>query len=324
MNILVTGGAGYVGSHTAKQLRDEGHTVVLFDSLERGKASVAGTLALPLIVGNLADTSLLERTLAGHRIDVVMHFAAYAYVDESVEKPLLYYHNNVALTIGLLQAMEKAGVNRLVFSSSCVVYGEPEKIPIVEADRTQPSSPYGRTKLIVENILADHLAAHPEFSYAALRYFNASGCAMDGTLGDEHDPETRLIPIILDGVTGRRPHVTIYGTDYPTPDGTAVRDYIHVDDLGAAHALAMTALRPGQSITVNLGTGRGVSVLEAIQSVERVTGKPVPVVKGPRRAGDPPALFANADLAARVLGWKAKHTSVDEIVSSSWKWRTRR
>jgi len=249
-----------------------------------------------------------------------MHFAAYAYVGESVEKPLDYYRNNVATTINVLEAMNETGVNRFVFSSTCAVYGDPLKIPITEDEKKAPVSPYGRSKLMVEQILADWAAANRNFSFAALRYFNASGCAMDGSLGEDHDPETHLIPAILQAILGVRPGITVFGADYPTPDGTNIRDYIHVDDLADAHILAMEKLKPGESIYCNLGTGRGFSVREIIAACEKVSGKKAPVTYGPRRAGDAVALYANASNAKKLLGWEAKHKEPEEIIRSAWNW----
>jgi UDP-glucose 4-epimerase len=249
-----------------------------------------------------------------------MHFAAYAYVGESVTKPLMYYQNNVATTISVLECMAEANVERFVFSSTCATYGDPDKIPITEEEKKAPVSPYGRSKLVVEWILQDYLAANPKFKFAALRYFNASGCAMDGSIGEDHDPETHLIPVILQSILGVRPEVTVFGTDYPTKDGTNVRDYIHVDDLADAHILAMEKMTAGQPIFCNLGTGRGFSVKEIIQSAEKVTGKKVPVKYGPRRAGDAIALYADPKRAKEVLGWEAKHKDPEEIIRSAWNW----
>jgi UDP-glucose 4-epimerase len=323
MNVLVTGGAGYVGSHAAKRLKEAGHSPVIFDSLERGHEAVASILSVPIVVADLADSAVLRDALRKHGIDAVMHFAAYAYVGESVERPLAYYRNNVASTIGLLDAMEQEGVDRFVFSSSCAVYGEPEHLPITESERKAPISPYGFSKFVVERILSDHLRARPAFSYAALRYFNASGCAMDGTLGEDHAPETHLVPLLLDAAMGLGP-LTVHGSDYPTPDGTAVRDYVHVDDLAEAHVLAMQLLEPGRSITCNLGTGQGFSVKEMIRATERVTNTTLPVVFGPRRPGDPPVLYADSDHAKRTLAWEPRYKDPEQIIASAWNWRHNR
>ncbi len=320
MNVLVAGGAGYIGSHCVKRLKAAGHNPVIYDNAVRGHREVADILKAPAIIADLNDRTTLGRTLRDHRIDTVMHFAAYAYVGESVHKPLMYYQNNVATTISVLQAMEDAGVNRFVFSSTCATYGTPDSVPITEEEKKKPVSPYGRSKLMVEEILTDHLAAKPEFSFAALRYFNASGCAMDGEIGEDHDPETHLIPVILQAIMGIQPKLTVFGTDYPTPDGTNVRDYIHVDDLSDAHILAMEKLAPGQAIRLNLGTGRGFSVKEIIATAEKVTGKKVPVEYGARRAGDAVALYADPSLAKAVLGWEAKYKDPESIIQSAWNW----
>lgn len=320
MNVLVAGGAGYIGSHTVKRLKEAGHNPVIYDNASRGHRQVIDILKVPAVIADLEDRARLAATLREHRIEVVMHFAAYAYVGESVEKPLMYYANNVATTIGVLQAMAEAGVRRFVFSSTCATYGDPEKIPMTEDEKQAPVSPYGRSKLMVEQILKDHAAADRRFAFAALRYFNASGCAMDGTLGEDHDPETHLIPVVLQAILGLRERVTLFGDDYPTPDGTNVRDYIHVDDLADAHILAMEKLTDGQQLFLNLGTGRGFSVKEIIAAAERVTGKKVPLTIGPRRAGDAVALYADPSRAKQVLGWEAKHKDPETIIRSAWNW----
>src|SRR5947207_3449541 len=249
-----------------------------------------------------------------------MHFAAYAYVGESVEKPLMYYHNNVATTVNVLETMREAGVERFVFSSTCAVYGDPNKIPITEEEKKAPVSPYGRSKWMVEQILQDYGMANQQFKFAALRYFNASGCAMDGTLGEDHDPETHLIPVIFQAIAGQRPALHVFGTDYPTPDGTNVRDYIHVDDLADAHIKAMEKLTPADPIFANLGTGKGFSVKEIIQTAEKVTGKKAPVTYGPRRAGDAIALYADPARAKQILGRQDKHNDTNSINRSALPW----
>ncbi len=320
MNVLVAGGAGYIGSHTVKRLKESGHTPVIYDNLSRGHRVVAEIVKVPAVFADLNDRDTLLRTLREYKIDTVMHFAAYAYVGESVEKPLMYYDNNVATTVHVLETMAEAGVNRFVFSSTCATYGDPDRVPITEDEKKAPVSPYGRSKLVVEWVLQDYLAANKNFSFAALRYFNASGCAMDGSLGEDHDPETHLIPVVLQAAMGVRPGLTVFGTDYPTPDGTNIRDYIHVDDLGDAHILAMEKLGAGQSMFLNLGTGRGFSVKEIIATAEKVTGKKVPVKYGPRRAGDAISLFANPALAKATIGWEAKHKEPEEIIRSAWRW----
>ena len=323
MNVLVAGGAGYIGSHTVKRLKEAGHTPVIYDNCSRGHRQVVEILKVPAIVADLNDKATLTRALTDHKIDTVMHFAAYAYVGESVQKPLMYYQNNVATTVSVLQCMQTAGVKRFVFSSTCATYGDPTSVPITEDEKKAPVSPYGRSKLMVEQVLQDLLDSDPEFAFAALRYFNASGCSLDGTVGEDHDPETHLIPATLLAVMGLRPALTVFGTDYPTPDGTNVRDYIHVEDLADAHILAMEKLRAGQSIFCNLGTGRGFSVKEIIKTVEKVTGKPVPLTWGDRRAGDAIALWADASRAKSVLGWEAKHKDPEVIIQSAWNWHSK-
>ncbi len=320
MNVLVAGGAGYIGSHTVKRLREAGHHPVIYDNLSRGHRAVTEILGVPAVFADLNDSASLIQALREHRIETVMHFAAYAYVGESVEKPLMYYHNNVATTINVLEAMREAGVDNFVFSSTCAVYGDPDSIPITESEKKAPVSPYGRSKLMVEQILADIPRSHPGFKFAALRYFNASGCAMDGTIGEDHDPETHLIPVILQAILGIRPGITVFGTDYPTKDGTNVRDYIHVDDLADAHIAAMERLKENDPIFANLGTGEGFSVKEIIRTAEKVAGKAAPVTYGPRRAGDAIALYADPSYARQRLGWEAKHKDPETIIRSAWRW----
>jgi UDP-glucose 4-epimerase len=321
MNVLVAGGAGYIGSHTVKRLKDAGHNPVIYDNASRGHRIVAEILKTRAVWADLNDRPALTRTLREHRIDTVMHFAAYAYVGESVQKPLLYYQNNVATTISVLQSMQEAGVHRFVFSSTCAVYGDPDKIPITEDEKKAPVSPYGRSKWMVEQILQDLPHGDwKDFKFAALRYFNASGCAMDGSLGEDHDPETHLIPVVLQTVMGQRPKMQVFGTDYPTKDGTNVRDYIHVDDLADAHIRAMERLDQEKQIACNLGTGHGFSVKEIIATSEKVTGKKVNVEYGPRRPGDAVALYADPSKAKRVLGWEAKYKDPETIIRSAWNW----
>ena len=320
MNVLVAGGAGYIGSHTVKRLRDAGHAPVIYDNLSRGHRSVVDILKVPMIAADLNDRPTLLKALREHKIDTVMHFAAFAYVGESVDQPLEYYRNNVATTISVLQTMQEAGVNRFVFSSTCAVYGDPDSVPITEDMAKRPVSPYGRSKLLVEQILQDVPLGWKDFKFAALRYFNASGCATDGTLGEDHDPETHLIPVVLQAIMGLRPGITVFGTDYPTKDGTNVRDYIHVDDLADAHIAAAAKLDEEKQIFCNLGTGNGFSVKEIIATAEKVTGKKVPVTFGPRRAGDAIALYANPAKAKALLGWEAKHKDPESIIRSAWNW----
>lgn len=323
MNVLVAGGAGYIGSHTVKRLKEAGHNPIIYDNVSRGHRAVVDILKVPFVFGDLADEPVLVKTLRDHQIDTVMHFAAYAYVGESVTRPLMYYQNNVATTVSVLQAMQETGVERFVFSSTCAVYGDPDTIPITENEKKAPVSPYGRSKLMVEQILSDLLGGWPQFKFAALRYFNASGCAMDGSIGEDHDPETHLIPVVLQTAMGLRPELTVFGTDYPTKDGTNVRDYIHVDDLADAHIAAMDKLTVGDPIFANLGTGAGFSVKEIIATAERVTGKTVPVQYGPRRPGDAIALFADPGYAKRRLGWEAKIKDPETIIRSAWNWHSK-
>lgn len=320
MNVLVAGGAGYIGSHTVKRLKEAGHHPVIYDNLSRGHRTVVDILKVPAVAADLNDRATLVQTLREHRIETVIHFAAFAYVGESVDKPLMYYQNNVGTTVSVLQAMQEAGVERFVFSSTCAVYGDPDRIPITEDEKKAPVSPYGRSKLMVEQVLADVPLGWKDFKFAALRYFNASGCAMDGSLGEDHDPETHLIPVVLQAVLGVRPGITVFGTDYPTQDGTNIRDYIHVDDLADAHIAAMERLEQHRQIYCNLGTGKGFSVKEIIATAEKVTGKAVPVTYGPRRAGDAIALYADPARARQVLGWEAKHKDPETIIRSAWKW----
>ncbi len=319
MNVLVAGGAGYIGSHAVRQLIEAGHRVVAVDNLYRGHGQAVDRRAVFHEI-DLAETHALADVLAKEKIDCVMHFAALTYVGESVADPLAYYDNNTAGTISLLKAMKTAGVKRLVFSSTAAVYGEPDSTPIVETARLEPVNPYGWSKWCVERVLRDYAASDREFAFVALRYFNVAGAADDGALGEDHDPETHLIPILMQTALGRRDKITVFGTDYPTPDGTCIRDYIHVEDLCAAHIVAMNALRPGDTRCYNLGIGKGYSVKEVIESARRVTGRDIPVEYGPRRAGDPAVLFADADKIQRELGWSASHTELDAIIATAWKW----
>lgn len=323
MNVLVAGGAGYIGSHTVKRLKEAGHNPVVYDNCSRGHREVIDILDVEAVIADLNDRTALTDALRQHEIDTVMHFAAYAYVGESVQEPLMYYQNNVATTVSVLECMRAAGVKKFVFSSTCATYGDPTSVPITEREKKAPVSPYGRSKLMVEQVLTDVLASDKEFSFAALRYFNASGCSLDGTIGEDHDPETHLIPSTIQAVLGLRPGLTVFGTDYPTPDGTNIRDYIHVEDLADAHILAMQTLTAGQSVFCNLGTGRGFSVREIIATVEKVAGKKVPVTFGPRRAGDAIALYADPSLAKEVLGWEAKHKDPETIIRSAWNWHSK-
>jgi UDP-glucose-4-epimerase GalE len=317
MRILVTGGAGYIGSHSVRLFVARGHDVWVYDNLSAGHRRAVP--ADRLIVGDLAEVPRLDHALMLNRIEAVVHFAAFAYVGESVRDPGKYYQNNLVNTLGLMECMRRLGVGRFVFSSTCATYGVPERVPITEDEKQQPINPYGSGKLAVERALADYAAAYG-WGYAALRYFNAAGASPDGTIGEDHDPETHLIPLVLQVALGRRPHIEVFGTDYPTPDGTCVRDYIHVDDLAEAHLLALEALQPGKGLCYNLGTGRGYSVREVIRTAEEVTGKPVAVKEGPRRPGDPPALVAASEKVQRELGWQPRYTELRPIVETAWNW----
>ncbi len=318
MRVFVTGGAGYVGSHCVRGLCGHGHEVVVFDNLSEGHRSAVPTKA-QFIEGDLSDRKLLDKTFAAGRFDAVMHFAASAYVGVSVTEPLKYYHNNTANTLGLLEAMHDAGIKRLVFSSTCATYGVPERVPITEDNPQNPINPYGRSKLAVEWMLQDSARAWG-LGACALRYFNACGAAADGSIGEDHDPETHLIPLVLFAAMGKQPAINIFGTDYPTPDGTCIRDYIHVDDLASAHRSAIEVVQPGTFAAYNLGTGKGYSVREVIAAAQRVTGKPIPVRESGRRPGDPPSLVADASKVLSALGWKAQWTDIDAIVRSAWQW----
>ena len=317
MRILVTGGAGYIGSHTVRTLLARGHDVRVYDSLVFGHRQ-----AVPpdrLIVGDLRDADALDHALLIHRIEAVVHFAAFAYVGESVTDPAKYYQNNVVNTLTLFERMRRHGVKRLVFSSTCATYGTPETVPITEDTPQRPINPYGRTKLMVEQAMADYAAAYG-WGCTALRYFNAAGAAGDGSIGEDHDPETHLIPLVIQAVTGKRTHVEVFGTDYPTPDGTCIRDYIHVEDLAEAHALALEQAEAGTFRVYNLGTGRGYTVRQVVQAVESVTGLHVPVKEGPRRPGDPPELVAEPTRAMSGLGWRPRYTQLEGIVRTAWAW----
>jgi UDP-glucose-4-epimerase GalE len=317
MKVLVTGGAGYVGSHSAKLLAAAGHEIWVYDNLVFGhrRAVAPGRL----IEGDLLDRATVEAVLREKRIDAVMHFAAFAYVGESVTEPAKYYRNNVIGTISLMEAMREVGVWRMVFSSTCATYGDPQEVPIRESQPQQPINPYGFTKLVIEHALCDYARAYG-WSYAALRYFNAAGASADGDLGEDHEPETHLIPLVVQVALGQRDHVMVFGDRHPTPDGTCIRDYIHVDDLAAAHLAALERLERGMELKLNLGTGKGSSVKEVIEACRTVTGHPIPtVITGPR-AGDPPALVADPGAAQRELDWRPKYTTITPIIETAWQW----
>ncbi len=317
MNILVTGGAGYIGSHAVRLFSDRGHRVWVLDNLSMGHRNAVATDQL--IVGDLADTHRIDQILVEHRIEAVVHFAAWTYVGESVQEPAKYYRNNLVATLNLMESLRRHGIGRFVFSSTAATYGVPDVDPITEDTPQRPINPYGQSKLGVEKALHDYAHAY-RWGFAALRYFNASGAHPDGTLGEDHKPETHLIPLILQVALGQRPYIEIYGTDYPTPDGTCIRDYIHVLDLAEAHLLALERLEPGKAMCYNLGIGRGYSVREVISAVEQVTGKKIAIKEGPRRPGDPPSLVASSAKIQRELGWKPTYTDLPSIVETAWKW----
>lgn len=315
MVVLVIGGAGYIGSHTARALRRVGHEVIIFDNLSTGYELLAA--GFELIRGDVLDPAALARALK--RTDAIMHFAAHAYVGESVVNPRKYFRNNVEGGLCLLNSALDAGVKKIIFSSTCAVYGEPAKVPIDEKTLRQPVNPYGVTKLFFEQALEAYDRAYA-FRYASLRYFNAAGADESGEIGELHDPETHLIPLALGAADDKNQQLQVFGSDYPTPDGTCIRDYIHVNDLASAHVKALEHLAAGkQSFAVNVGTGRGYSVQEVVSAVEEITGKRVPRTIGPRRPGDPPALVANPARAEALLGWKATR-GLREIVSTAWNW----
>ena len=319
MNILVVGGAGYIGSHCVRQIVTAGHKPIVLDNLSYGHRS-AVPAGISFVQGEMADQDLVRRTLREQKIDVVMHFAAFINVGESVQQPLKYYQNNFVATLRLLEAMLAEKVLKFVFSSTCATYGIPERMPMTEDLPQHPINPYGQTKLDVENLLKSLAVAHG-LSFAAFRYFNASGAADDATIGEDHSPETHLIPLAIAAALGRGPALQVFGDDYPTPDGTCLRDYIHVDDLSRAHIAAYDKLnKPGTQLFYSLGTGKPTSVREILGAVERATGKPVPHTIAPRRAGDPPVLYADSSKAQKELGWKPVHTSTDSIVASAVKW----
>jgi UDP-glucose-4-epimerase GalE len=320
MRILVTGGAGYIGSHAVKLFLARGHDVWVYDNLSMGHRQAVP--AERLIVGDLSEKDRLDHAVVVHRIEAVVHFAAFAYVGESVKEPAKYYQNNVVNTLTLLETLRRNKVDRIVFSSTCATYGIPEKVPITEEESQKPINPYGRTKLMIENALTDYAYAY-NWGIALLRYFNASGAAPDGSIGEDHTPETHLIPLAIQAAMGQRQALQVFGTDYPTPDGTCIRDYIHVDDLADAHLLALEALAPGKQLRYNLGTGRGYSVREVVKTVEAVTGKKVPVVETARREGDPPELVAASSKVQRELGWKPRYTELRGIIETAWNWHSK-
>ena len=318
MAVLVTGGAGYIGSHINKLLAREGYETVVFDNLIYGHREAVkwGTF----IEGDLKNVDEIEAVFRRYPIEAVFHFAAYAYVGESVAEPEKYYYNNIGCTLNLLKVMRKYGCNKIIFSSSCATYGEPAQMPITEDMPQDPINPYGFTKYAVERIFKDYERAYG-LKYVVLRYFNAAGADPDGEIGEAHDPETHIIPLILDAASGKRPNVKVFGTDYPTRDGSCIRDYIHVSDLATAHLLALRHLEAGkESQFLNLGNTKGTSVLELVEAAKRVTGRDIPVVLSDRRPGDPAILVGSSERAKRVLGWEPAYGDIDTIVRHAWKW----
>lgn len=319
--VLVTGGAGYIGSHACKALARAGLEPVVFDNLAHGhRAAVRWG---PFVQGDLLELASIRAAITRFRPGSVMHFAAYAYVGESVLNPGKYYRNNVVGSLNLLDAMREAGIDTMVFSSTCATYGMPVQLPITEEHAQQPINPYGASKLMIERMLHDFGVAHGLRS-TSLRYFNAAGADMDGELGEDHEPETHLIPLVLRAAAGLAPAITVYGDDYATPDGTCIRDYVHVADLADAHVLALQALLRGQSgAAYNLGNGQGFSVREVIEVARQVTGRPIAVERGARRAGDPPQLVGDATRIRKDLGWTPRFDDLSDIVGSAWRWQQR-
>lgn len=317
MNVLLTGGAGYIGSHVVRALRQAGHTCVVYDNLCKGNArSVSGC---ETIVADVADGPALEKAFRIHAIEAVIHLAAYIEAGESVEHPDRYFHNNTRIGLTLLDAMRRCGVRNLVFSSTAAVYGTPSRVPIEETDRLEPINPYGASKLCVEYMLRAYAAAYG-LAVVSLRYFNVAGAHPDGDIGEAHRPETHLIPLILQVPLGRRREVKIFGEDYDTPDGTCIRDYIHVCDLAEAHVLALRVMQPGRVNCYNLGNGEGFSVRQVIETCRQVTGSPIPAVSAPRRPGDPPRLVASSRKAMAELAWRPKFPDLATIVAHAWAW----
>ena len=317
MGVLVTGGAGYIGSVAVDDLARRGETVVVLDNLVYGHREAVAD-GVPFYEGSIGDKELIKKIVTEHSVDACMHYSAYAYVGESVEQPAKYYENNFVETLHLLDALRESGVNKFIFSSTCATYGVPQYVPIDEKHPQWPINPYGWTKLMVERALADYDHAYG-LKYVALRYFNAAGAS--DCCGEDHDPETHLIPLVLKAAMGKIANVKVFGTDYDTPDGTAVRDYIHISDLSSAHLLALDHLRAGkQSEFINLGNGNGYSVKQVIDTARKVTGRDVPFENAPRRAGDPPQLVGDSRKAREILGWKPQFAELEKIIESAWAW----
>ena len=321
MNVLVVGGAGYIGSHCVRQLAAAGHRPVVLDNFVYGhRAALAPNVTVH--DANLGDEVAVKHILVAEKIEAVMHFAAFCYVGESVTDPIKYYLNNSAATLHLLNAMLAVGVKKFIFSSTCATFGAPATLPIHENLPQVPINPYGQTKLDTE-IALKALAPATGLSFAVFRYFNAAGASEDGLIGEDHHPETHLIPVAIDVATGKRPHLELFGTDYPTPDGTCLRDYVHVDDLSRAHIAAFNELSvPGTQLFYNLGTGKPTSNREVLRAVEKIVGRPVKVIDQPRRPGDPPALYADSTKARHELNWKVKFGDIESIVATAWKWHS--
>jgi UDP-glucose 4-epimerase len=318
--ILVTGGAGYIGSHTVRLLADKKYSIVVIDSLIYGHEKAIVNKEVIFEKGDIGDAAFLENIFSKYQISAVLHFAAFAFVGESVTDPAKYYQNNLASPLVLLNTMRKYNCQYIIFSSTCATYGDPQFIPMNEKHPQNPINPYGQSKLMLEKVIMDYEKAY-QLKYVFLRYFNASGAAEDGKTGEDHTPETHLIPLVLEAAQGVRKNITIFGTDYDTPDGSCIRDYIHVSDLAEAHHLALEYLVKGNpSIACNLGTGRGYSVKEVIQLAEEVTGLKVPVIYGERRAGDPPRLIAEPSLAKEKLGWTARYQDLRDVIKTAWAW----
>lgn len=318
MAVLVCGGAGYIGSHVNKQLNKEGYETVVFDNLIYGHRDAVKWGHF--VQGDLKNIDEIEAVFQKYSIEAVFHFAAYAYVGESVKEPEKYYYNNVANTLNLLHVMKKYGCNKIIFSSTCATYGEPERVPITEDMQQSPINPYGASKLMVETIFQDYSKAY-DLKFVVLRYFNAAGADPEGEIGESHTPETHLIPLVLDAASGKRQDIKVFGTDYDTPDGSCLRDYIHVYDLATAHLLALHYLEEGkESNFFNLGNALGTSVLEVVESVKKVTNRKFRVTMTDRREGDPAKLVGSSEKAQKVLGWKPVYGDIDTIVEHAWKW----
>lgn len=322
--ILVTGGAGYIGSHVVLALKRAGYSIIVLDNLEYGHPELVERLEVELVIGDLSDRTLLDKLFAAHNFSAVMHFAAYIAVGESVSDPAKYYRNNVSGTLTLLEAMIGANVNKLVFASTCSIYGMPKQVPMTEEHPQDPINPYATTKWMVERMLADFERAY-NLQSVVFRFFNASGANPEGLIGEDHNPETHLIPLVLLTALGKRESISILGTDYATPDGTCLRDYIHVSDLATAHVLGLEyLLQGGKSDVFNLGNGNGFSVRQVIETAEKVTGQEIKVVECDRRAGDPTILVGSSDKAQKILGWRPQYSDLSQIIKDAWQWHQRR